>query len=437
MKQGDYVEVECSDESIQGILMPSSDDQKEYTVIKLSSGYNIGIHKRNIKGITLLEEKKQGKENNEENRSAIKQNEKLPKITILHTGGTIASKVDYESGAVNAKFSPDELLSLFPELSEIANIDSRLVANMLSENMNFLHYNSLANAIKEEIEKEAQGIIITHGTDTMHYTSAALSFMLENLNIPVILTGAQRSSDRGSSDASANIIAATAFAANSNFAGVAVCMHENEDDKNCIIIDGLHARKMHSSKRDAFKSVNREIIARVNYTNKKINYVKMPEASKSEIPLVVKSFNPKIKIGILKVHPNMSEDELDFKHFHGVLIEGTGLGHMPIEESDDYTKINKKIFKKLEELSKKIPIAMASQAIFGRINMNVYSPGRALKKIGILGDGLDMTPETAFIKLAWLLSNFDGKQARKLYQENLRGEITERSENGEKQKKKK
>ncbi len=422
MKPGDYVEVECENESLHGILMPSS--QKEYTIIKLSSGYNIGIHRRNIQNIIVVEQKKPS----EEDKDAIEQNEKLPKISILHTGGTIAGKVDYETGAVSAKFSPSELLKMFPELKDIANIDSKLVSNMLSENMNFEHYNILAKAVQKEIETGADGVIITHGTDTMHYTSAALAFALENLNIPLILVGAQRSSDRGSSDAASNIISAAAFAANSTFKGVAICMHEDQNDKNCIIIDGLHARKMHSSSRNAFQSINREIIAKINFHTKKITYQKMASLQNAQAALELKLFNPKLKIGLLKVHPNMCEEEMNFKHFDGLMLEGTGLGHMPIEETDDYTKQNAKIFKHLGEIAKKIPVVMASQTIFGRINMNVYSPGRKLKQIGVLGNGLDMHPETAFIKLAWLLSNYDKEKAKKLYEQSLRGEISERSE---------
>jgi len=432
VKPGDYVEIELETESLQGILMPSSEDQKNYTIIKLSSGYNIGIHRRNIKNIYIVEPKRQ-EENETEN---IEQNEKLPKISILHTGGTIASKVDYKTGAVNAKFSPEELLKMFPELKEIANIDSKLVSNMLSENMNFEHYNILGKAVQKEIDSGVQGVIITHGTDTMHYTAAALSFMLENLDIPVILVGAQRSSDRGSSDAGANIISAAAFTANSTFKGVAICMHEDQNDKNCIIIDGLHARKMHTSSRNAFQSVNREIIAKINYHTKKISYQKINAKEKTEKALELKYFNPKLKIGILKSHPNMFEDEFDFKHFNGLVVEGTGLGHLPIEESDSHTKINEKFFKKIRDTAKKIPVVMASQTIFGRINMDVYSPGRKLKKIGLLGHGLDITPETAFIKLAWLLSNYDNEKSKKLYEKDLRGEISERSEKEENKKEK-
>jgi len=414
----DYVEVECLHETVQGVLLPSN--QKDFTVIKLSNGYNIGIHKRNIKNIAVIEQKKEHKEKPEK----VSQNEKLPKVTILHTGGTIASKVDYTTGAVHPQFTPEELLGLFPELKELANLNSRLVANLFSENMRFDHYNVLAKEIEKEINAGARGIIITHGTDTLHYTAAALSFVLENIPVPVVLVGAQRSSDRGSSDAAMNLISAVAFAVNSKFSGVAVCMHENDDDTNCVVIDGLHARKLHTSKRSAFVSVNRPLLAKVNYETKSISHISMPEQTSGTFAL--KLFDPKIKIGWIKSHPHFSEDEI-VKDVDGLILEGTGLGHFPIEQVDALTKEHVKIKKKLTELAKKIPVVMTSQCIFGRVNMNVYSLGRTEQEMGILGNGLDMPPETVFIKLAWLLSNFK-KDIPALLARNFRGELSERTE---------
>ncbi len=172
-------------------------------------------------------------------------------ITILHTGGTLASKVS-KTGAVSAQYSAKDILNLYPEIKSLAKIDSKLVANMLSENMNFNHYNLLAKEIKKEIEKGVEGIIITHGTDTLHYTSSALSFILEDLPIPVILVGAQRSSDRGSSDASLNLISAINFITKTDFAEVAICMHSSMEDTSCSILPGTKTRKLHTSRRDAF-----------------------------------------------------------------------------------------------------------------------------------------------------------------------------------------
>jgi glutamyl-tRNA(Gln) amidotransferase subunit D len=346
---------------------------------------------------------------------------KMKKISILHTGGTIASKVDKETGGVSAKFSEKDMLKLYPEIKTIANINSRLVANMFSEDMNFNHYNLLAEEIQKEIKKGTEGIVITHGTDTLHYTSAALAFILENLPIPVILVGAQRSSDRGSSDATLNLLCALNFIAQTSFQGVAICMHETMDDNACLILPGTKSRKIHSSRRDAFKSINTKPIARVTKQGnvgfiEKINKV---ENKKLELKL----FDPKIKVGILKTHPNLSVEEVKFySKFDGLIIEGTGLGHLPINKIDKFT--NEDVLNEIKKL--KIPIVMTSQCIFGRINMNVYSTGRKLLDANVLGNELDMTTETAFIKLAWLLSNHK-EEIPSLIKQNLRGEISSRT----------
>jgi len=214
MAQWDKVKVVTKDEEIEGILMP---EQPGFVVLKLDSGYNIGVDKKRVREIKVL--KKRTKREAELPKE--KEKKGLPKITILHTGGTIASKVDYETGGVVSRFTPEEILGMFPELREIANIDSKLIFNISSEDMRFAHYNILAKEVEKEVKKGVDGIIITHGTDTLHYTGAALSFMLKDLGIPVILVGSQRSSDRGSSDAALNLISAAFFiVASNNFQAV-------------------------------------------------------------------------------------------------------------------------------------------------------------------------------------------------------------------------
>ena len=210
-KEGDLIEVTTSTEKSQGILMQSP---SQNLVIKLNNGYNLSINKNDIKSIKLLQKYKQQKE---KKVSQIKFNKNLPTISILHTGGTIASKVDYKTGAVSAKFSPQDLLQIFPELQNTANIKSKLIFQIFSEDMEPKHWIILAKEILKEIKNKINGIIITHGTDTLAYTSAALSFMLQDLNIPILLVGAQRSSDRGSSDAALNLICATHFITKTNF----------------------------------------------------------------------------------------------------------------------------------------------------------------------------------------------------------------------------
>lgn len=415
-KPGDKVRIKTHREELEGVLMPSTDET--ILMVKLDNGYNLGFEKKDVLSIKLVEEKKEVKEKKKE-KAAFNKN--LPTISILHCGGTIASKVDYETGAVKAKFSPEELLEMFPELGRIANLRSRLVANMMSENMRFAHYNLIAQEIAEEVRAGAGGVIITHGTDTLHCTSAALAFALEGLPVPVLLVGSQRSSDRGSSDAFLNLKCAAHFIANSDFGEVGICMHHTAEDDSCIILPACKARKLHSSRRDAFKAVNSSGFALVSEEGR-IDWLGKEYRKKGKRELKLRLFEEKLKIGILKAHPQMFAEELKaYENFDGLILEGTGLGHFQIIGFDGRTEENRAIFQEVEKLAKKMPLAMTTQTIFGTVNMNVYSPGRKLQEAGVLGNLTDMTAETAFIKMAWLLSQ--KANPKELWAKNLRGEL--------------
>jgi glutamyl-tRNA(Gln) amidotransferase subunit D len=301
---------------------------------------------------------------------------------------------------------------------------------MMSENMRFAHYNILAKEVEKEVKKGVDGIIITHGTDTMHYSSAALSFALENISVPVLLVGAQRSSDRGSSDAALNLLSAAYFMSESDFTGVGMCMHENIDDTTCLIIAGTKARKMHTSRRDAFRPINSTALARVDFANKSVEKMKSYHAQNSG-KCSLKLFKEDLKVGLLKAHTNMYAQEFSaYSSFDGLVVEGTALGQLPNAVVDEHTKESGKILDEIKKLTKKMPVVMASQCLYGRIDMNVYSEGRTNMQAGILGNYSDMTSETTFIKLAWLLSNHKNDVA-KLITKNLRGEISERIEDND------
>ena len=422
----DIVEVVAFDGVYKGVLMPSSDSTK--IVLKLKSGYNVGLLRKHIKEIDILEHVKTSKATA---AKKLVERKHLPVISILHTGGTIASEVDYTTGAVVARFTPEELVAKFPELEEIGNVRSRLIRNMFSEDIRFAHYNLLAKEIAKEISAGADGVIVTHGTDTMGYTAAALAFMLEHLSAPVVLVGSQRSSDRGSSDAAMNLICAAHFISKSNFAGVCVCMHEKIGDDFCSILPACKVRKMHTSRRDAFKAINSIPNAKVDM-NGNLEFVQTNYKRKSKEKVIVRGFKENLRVGILKVHPNMHAQEfLSYKSFDGLVLECIGLGHAPVNVIDEQTKEHKKIFDAIKFLSKNIPVVMTSQTIFGRVQMNVYSTGRMLQEIGVLGNYCDMLPETAFIKLAWLLSNYKKDDVKKMIGENLRGEISKRTQENE------
>jgi len=409
----DTIEVTTPSKKYQGKLMQSKDPG--HIFLKLKSGYNIGIKKNKIKKTKLIKRYKPPKTK----QKTLKHNKKLPTIAILHTGGTFASRVDYSTGGVIAKFTPEELISMFPELEKIANIRSEFISNMLSEDMRFKNYVKIAKEIEKQYKKGIKGVIITHGTDTLHYTAAALSFILKKCPIPVILVGAQRSSDRGSSDSAMNIICAANFIAKTDFTGVAICMHETINDNSCAILPGTKTRKMHSSRRDAFKAINDTPIARINYKTKKITILKPLPLIKNGLEL-----KPKLeeKVAIIKIHPNMSEKQfLCYRGYKGLIIEGTGLGHAPVGTGE-----HSKIFNAIKRLiNSGCVIAMTTQTIFGRVNMNVYSNGIKLIKAGVIPCE-DMTAETAFVKLSWLLANYPKNQIKELMTTNLKGEINER-----------
>ena len=415
-KPGDRVKVVTSDEIREGILMPN--EETDSIVIKLDNGYNIGIDRKKVKEIKVVEKYKA----KEKTKAEIKKDSKKPTIAILHTGGTIASKVDYKTGGVVAAFTAEDILSMFPELNDIANIKSNLVSNMMSEDMRFMHYKKISDAIVKEIKSGVDGIIIGHGTDTLALTSAALAFIFENLPIPVILVGSQRSTDRGSTDGAMNLICAAEFIAKTDFVGVAVCMHESTADNNCLIMPACKTRKMHTSRRDAFKVINDKAIARINYETKKIDFLK-EYTKKSDKKLIVKD-KFEDKVAIIKTYPNIFPDLIEAltkKKYKGLVLEGTGIGQAPTNIKENIPNYN--ALKKF--IASNGVVVLTSQCIFGRVHKDIYVNCRRLSNIGVIF-GQDMLTETAFVKLAWLLGNHKKDEVKELMVKNLRGEINER-----------
>jgi glutamyl-tRNA(Gln) amidotransferase subunit D len=425
LKEGNLVEAVFQGETFLGTIVPSKENGMLF--LKLKSGYNVGLEEKKIFMIKKISE---GQKVAKPGTIEIKQNPSLPKILILHTGGTIASRVNYETGGVFASFSPSDLLAMFPELMQKANFETKLIANIESENMRFVHYAKIAEEIKKTLGSKPMGIIIPHGTDTMAYTAAALAFMIQSPQIPILLVGAQRSSDRGSSDAAMNLSCAVDFITKTNFCGIGICMHENENDSACVILPPTKTRKMHSSRRDAFKAINAKPIARIEYKTGKIEFLEQNYLKKGHELQTVFKTKMEEKTGLLKSTPALIPEQITFfakQKFQGLVLEGTGLGHLPILSRTGIEKTNAQNFKALQSLIKKgCIVVMTTQCIYGRVDMNVYSAGRELLKIGVL-EGKDMLPETALVKLAWLLGNFSKKQVPELFSKNLCGEINERT----------
>ena len=420
---GDQVKVITKEREEEGILMPSPDD--EVVLIKLSTGYNMGFEKKDVKEIVLVEKaEKKALVKSDSAVVAVEKNKDLPTIAVLHTGGTIASKVDYRTGGVTSEFTPEELVNLFPELSKIANVESELIGQMWSDDLRFPHFELIAKKIEDYVKKGVKGVIIGIGTDNLAVASAALSFIVEKSTIPILFVGAQRSSDRGSSDAGMNLICAAELIVKTDFAGVGMCMHSGSSDRYCSILPANKTYKLHSSRRDAFKAVNTSAIAEVDYSTKEVVFLRK-DYQKSEDKFVIK---PKMedKVGFLKIHVHMQPEQFEFfKGYKGLIIEGTGLGQTPGQVPNEIAKVHKKIYPAIKKVIESgCVVVMTTQCLFGAVNMNVYDKGRDLLELGVI-PGKDMLANTAFVKLAWLLGNHSSEETKKMVGENLRGEINE------------
>jgi glutamyl-tRNA(Gln) amidotransferase subunit D len=393
-------------------------------VLKLQNGYNIGIEftkGTRFRKISRPRQSRQQLQLEKYRPDAGKKN-----IVILHTGGTVASRIDYDTGGVIASISPEEILLSIPELAQIANIKTKMVFQMFSEDMEPDHWSILAQKIFDEVKNGASGIIVTHGTDSMHYTSAALSFMLQNLPVPVLLVGSQRSSDRGSSDAAINLICAAHFIAKTDYVGVGICMHGSTDDDFCYVHDGTNVKKMHTSRRDAFRSIDIFPICKISKEGG-IEYLHVYRKTNGK-PFVLKNMFQK-KVALIKIYNGFDYkilETLEKERYRGIVLEGTAFGHAPINVLDQFTKHHKKLLDTLKRLTDNgMIILMASQCPYGQVNMNVYSTGRILQQAGVMP--AEMTSECAYVKLGWALGNAkDMLEAEKLLKENIVGEVVER-----------
>jgi len=386
---GDSVKI-LADLTYFGIIMPRyehSDDK--HIVLKLKSGYNIGLEIEKIGNIEKIQSTEKIIKKNEEIISV----EGLPKILLLSTGGTIASKIDYRTGAVTPVLTAEELNSSVPELAKIANIDAKVLFSEYSENITPDHWIQIAEKINEYAKSDYSGIIIAHGTDTMHYTSSFLSFALAGFPLPIALVGSQRSSDRASSDAALNLIGAVKFLVECKTNGIYVVMHQDENDETIACHIGTRVRKSHTSKRGAFQTIGDNpafiIVNNQVHRNMKDNF------------FTIKEFKHKIKlnqkVALVKYHPGYDPSMLKTiidTGYKAVIFEGTGLGH-----------VGKNMYPIIKSASEKgIFMGMTSQCIDGRIRMTVYESGRDLLNLGIVPLE-NMIPEVALVKAMWATGN--------------------------------
>lgn len=399
----------------KGTVLPRAEnDDDQHIVVKVITGYNIGI---DVSTINTMKETGYNKANYAIPEKEFPTTPNLPSVKLFGTGGTIASRLDYRTGAVIPAFSPGELYGAVPELADICNLTTEKVFAVFSENMGPDQYISLAKAIGKEIENGVDGIVIGHGTDTLHHTAAALTFMIQDSPIPIVLVGSQRSSDRPSSDAALNLMHAMYTAGHSDIAEVMVCMFGPTSDDYGLLHKGTRVRKMHSSYRSTFRTIGDTPLARVtrdsiipikeeyNHRRKDTNVKILPYFSK--------------QVAMLYYWPGMQADALDSLIDHGykgIIIIGTGLGH-----------VNKDLYPAIQRAKEKgVIVFMTLQTLWGYVHMFVYDTGRDLMAMGIIPLG-NMLPEVAWVKLGWAFGQTDDiKKVKDIMLTPINDEITER-----------
>lgn len=409
MQPGDRVQVTTGVVSYEGLVMPST--TTDHLVIKGEDGYNVGVARADAEVEILESGDDPAGHTTEHEVSAVTFDAELPEIALISTGGTIASTVDYRTGAVSARFDAEDVLRAVPELAGRANYRGRVVTNVLSENMTPEVWVDLATVVHEEIERGVDGVVVMHGTDTMQYTAAALSFMLDT-PVPIVLTGSQRSADRPSSDNVMNAVSAVE-AATSDVADVLVCMHATESDDRCSLHRGTRVRKSHTSRRDAFETIGNLPVGTVDPADGTVTFRRTLPVRGGVEPAIKPELETDVEL--LKVTPGMDPSIYEWlEGTAGVVIEGTGLGHVHTDH-----------IPYLESLIEDgTHVVMTSQCLEGRVCDRVYDTGRDLLDAGVI-EAEDTLPETAVVKLMWVLANRD--DVATAMREPLAGELTRRS----------
>ena len=410
--EGTRLTVERDGRTYTGTLMPHHEfSAPDVLILKMKSGYNVGVRITPDTNIQVLDKPVEVSRKEED----VEFRKGLPKLVLIGTGGTIASYVDYRTGAVHPALSTSDMINAVPEIREIANIDATVLFSIFSENMNVENWQKLAQEVADQLNNGADGVIIPHGTDTMGYTAAALSFMLGDVSKPVVLVGAQRSSDRPSSDASSNLMACARFCTKADRAGVYVVMHDTSGDDSFAVHVGSRVRKMHTSRRDAFHSINAAPIAHLDDKGKMEVFSDGPKVTGDK---VVAKVDMERSCALLQYYPGMDPQLFEdvFMRCKGIVISGSGLGH-----------VNENMIPLIKRACDNgTVVVMTSQCLNGRTNLNVYNTGRDILSAGAI-TVLDMLPETAYVKLMWVLANTSSvDEAKEMMKTPLAGEMSDR-----------
>ena len=404
----------------EGLALPAAGPK--LITLKLANGYNVSYPESYVESVEILDEVEISEE---EAPTPIEQDGNLPLVHLIHTGGTIASKVDYATGAVTARFEPDELLQSVPELRSVARLRVVKLGNMFSDDIRSRHWNRMLKATEDAFAEGAVGVVITHGTDTLHLSAAAMGYgWAGNGGRPpgrIVLTGSQRSPDRGSSDAAENLVAAVHWAAHGpkptgyRDASVVV-MHSESSDGQCAVLPGIACRKYHSSRRDAFKAINQGPLAWINNdgTGPSIEMAEHEPADARVEAISPMMFNEDARIAQFIADPHLDPNlvMLAIKdEFDAIVLHGTGLGHLPISDPQDDSPENTKLRLMLEDhCSNGGVVVVVAQTIHGPMNLNVYAKGREQQDMGVIGHGSLCPPSSALVKLHHLLSRGGGQE---------------------------
>ncbi|MFQ5704960.1 MAG: Glu-tRNA(Gln) amidotransferase subunit GatD [Gemmatimonadales bacterium] len=402
--------------SFEGLVLPRSETSDDlHIVLKLASGYNIGVRHDTVESVQELGYRKANYKIPEQE---FPFDPNHPRVKLFGTGGTIASRLDYRTGAVIPAFTPGELYGSVPELAEICNLETEKLFGVFSENMGPEQYLVLAERVGEAIRAGYAGVVIGHGTDTMHHTAAALSFMVQRPAVPVVMVGSQRSSDRPSSDAALNLIDATWTAAHGPIAEVMVCMFGPTSDRYNLLHRGTRVRKMHSSYRSTFRTVGDIPLAMVQ--RGQITQLKQDCLLRRDDHTVDVKTAFEEMVTLIYYYPGMRADVIDSlidSGYKGIVLAGTGLGH-----------VNRAIYPALERAKAAgVQVYMTLQTLWGFVQMHVYETGREILELGVVPLA-NMLPEVGYIKLCWALGLYpdDPAAVKETMTATIAGEMTER-----------
>jgi glutamyl-tRNA(Gln) amidotransferase subunit D len=402
-----------------GILVPSTEFSADHVVVlKLASGYNVGLAITERDVLTVIarpRRRRQGAPDAGASPAPSGGSEPAaPWVALLTTGGTIASRVDYQTGGVRPVRDEREILAAFPALDGGGPVRVVPVFERFSEDIVPADWVTLAEKAAESFRQGARGVVIAHGTDTLAYTAAALSFMIRNPPGPIVLVGAQRSPDRPSSDGFTNLPAAIHLARAGDLGEVVVVMHEGISDDRFAIHRGTRVRKMHSSRRDAFESRNAPALGRIEGTT---IHLGSETRRPSQSPLRVDSRIDE-RAALLTYYPGLTPTRLRrfVRHERGLVIAGTGLGH-----------VSRAHLRGLARLVRSgVVVAMTTQCLGGGTDPFVYATGRHLLEAGVTFLD-DLLPETAYAKMLWALGQSDDPaEVRRLLLEDVAGEFVYR-----------